>query len=309
MEQAIWSRPLKGGQDFWDVYLFLLFRHNTFPPGHNWDIRRWEEPFAYKQKAGWDEAWRARTQLWATEDGEIVAVAHPANEHEAGIQINHMHRAYEPHVLDWCEANLSMDNTLSFFVWDYDSYRQRLLTERGFQPASSLHYLHQIRIPEMCPEKRRLPAGYTFRTIQWRNEEDAQKRADLLNTVNGGSEHSAQAYLTFVINSRTYNDLLELLAVAPNGSFAAYVSIVLDDHNQHAILKSVCTHPEHEGRGLLDVLIQEGIRRLHERAVEIVSLTATSEKELEEYTPLAHGVTYTGRMWVKHYGADDSHKL
>lgn len=55
---------------------------------------------------------------------------------------------------------------------------------------------------------------------------------------------------------------LDLVAVAPDGRFAAYVGIPYDEFNQRGIFEPVCTHPDHRQKGLAKVLVQEGLHRL-----------------------------------------------
>jgi len=56
--------------------------------------------------------------------------------------------------------------------------------------------------------------------------------------------------------------MLDLVAVAPDGTLAAYVGMPYDASNRLGSFEPVCTHPDHRRRRLACVLMLEGIRRL-----------------------------------------------
>jgi hypothetical protein len=88
------------------------------------------------------------------------------------------------------------------------------------------------------------PGGYELRTTR-RDAADAGRMADLLNTTFGRTIHSAQEYLTFMERSPSFDDHLNLVAVAPDGVFGAHVGITVDHVNRLAIVEPVATHPAH----------------------------------------------------------------
>jgi N-acetylglutamate synthase-like GNAT family acetyltransferase len=59
--------------------------------------------------------------------------------------------------------------------------------------------------------------------------------------------------------------------VAPDGGFAAYIGIPYDEPNRYGIFEPVCTHPDHQRKGLARALMAEGLLRL--RALGAVDVT------------------------------------
>jgi ribosomal protein S18 acetylase RimI-like enzyme len=94
---------------------------------------------------------------------------------------------------------------------------------------------------------------------------DAERMAKLLNAAFRRTQHTGHEYRTFMTSSPSFEHLLNLVALAPDGSFAAHVGVTYDAVNRHGIFEPVCTHPDHVRNGLARALINEGMRRLAQR--------------------------------------------
>ena len=91
---------------------------------------------------------------------------------------------------------------------------------------------------------------------------------------------------------------LDLVAVAPDGSFGAYVGIAYDDANRRGILEPVCTHPDHRRHGLARALILEGLTRLEARgAVDATAETGSREAANALFAGLDLTGTYRASSW------------
>jgi ribosomal protein S18 acetylase RimI-like enzyme len=72
------------------------------------------------------------------------------------------------------------------------------------------------------------------------------------------TENLAQLYT----EASFYNDELDLVVEAPDGSFRAFVTVRIDPISRMAELEPVGTHPDHRGLGLGKAVCAEGIRRV-----------------------------------------------
>jgi ribosomal protein S18 acetylase RimI-like enzyme len=127
--------------------------------------------------------------------------------------------------------------------------------------------------------------------------------AGLLNASFGRTVHTAAEYRTFATRSPSFRHELNLVAIAPDRSFAAHAGFTLDEANRHAIIEPVCTHPDHRQLGLGSALIGEGLRRLRDLGA------ATCDVETGDMIPAnalyrSIGFTeeYRGHQWRKDVG-------
>ena len=74
--------------------------------------------------------------------------------------------------------------------------------------------------------------GYTLRTTDPENLADCRQIAAILNAAFNRTFHNAEEYQTFTRLAPCFHRDLDLVAVAPDGSFAAYVGIPYDEANR-----------------------------------------------------------------------------
>ena len=74
-----------------------------------------------------------------------------------------------------------------------------------------------------------------------------------------------------------YRRDLDVIAVASDGSIAAFCTIFYDDYTRSAVTVLVGTAVEHWRRGLGKAVITEGLRRLKEMGCTLVFSTAHNE--------------------------------
>jgi mycothiol synthase len=262
----ITHHPMRGDADFWQVHDLLVESYRATPLGFNWDIRRWEGKRFYSAETQWDPRWAERCHLWEAEDGLVVAAAHPDGEGEACLQVRPGYRHLEEEMLAWAEAQLAAPSgdgrRLSTFVWKYDQQRQRLLEERHYEKSPYGGVTRRLFLGDRVVSEPRLAEGYYLRVTQPQEIEDCQRIADLLNAAFNRDFHTAAEYQNFARHAPSFRQELDLVAVAPDGSFAAYVGIPYDERNRRGIFEPVCTHPNHRRKGLAQALMIEGLRRL-----------------------------------------------
>ena len=93
---------------------------------------------------------------------------------------------------------------------------------------------------------------------------------------------------------------LDLAAEAPDGGFAAYVSVTYDEANQRGIFEPVCTAPAHRRRGLAKALMVEGLHRLKEFGAKNVYLgTGDMVPANRLYEAVGFTEAYKGYIWRK----------
>ena len=90
------------------------------------------------------------------------------------------------------------------------------------------------------------------------------------------------------------------MAVAPDGSFAAYAGIPYDESTRHGIFEPVCTHPDHQRKGLARALMLERLRRLKALgAADVTVETGDMIPANRLYDSLSFTETEKGFVWRK----------
>jgi len=91
--------------------------------------------------------------------------------------------------------------------------------------------------------------------------DDIQKRVDVHRAAFAPSRMTVAKH-TAVMAAPTYRPDLDLAIVAPDGSFAAFTIVWIDEANRIGMFEPLGTHPDHQRRGLGRAIIAEGLRRL-----------------------------------------------
>jgi mycothiol synthase len=285
--------------DYEGIRRLLIKTQNACPVGLNWGIRRLEGKRWYDPSPTGDPDWYKNSRLWETAGGELVGWVHQDGMSYPYIEIQPDYRFLEGEMIVWAEEHLAVDGRIHFFVYDYDIHRQRILTERGYQETADGGVIYHLRFGKQPLVEPRLADGYTLRTTNSEDGRDAQQIADILNAAFNRDFHNALEYQQFTRNATCFVQDLDLVAVAEDGRFAAYVGVPYDAYNQQGIFEPVCTHPDHQQKGLAKALMQEGLRRLRARgAINVVVETGDMIPANRLYSGLGFTEMYQGRYWV-----------
>lgn len=276
------------------------------PIGFNWDMRRLDGKRFYNADLAANRLLQRPVQLWETEAGRLVGYIVSESPGDAHLQVHPDFRYLEAEMVAWAEANLAVvapdrsQRELEIYVYEYDVLRQQILTSRGYEKMSYGGMCRHMRLgaqPLPAPE---VAAGYTLRTTDPTDLSDCQRIADLLNAAFGRDFHNAQEYQHFAQYAPCFHRELDLVMVAPDGSFAAYVGVPYDDANRRGIFEPVCTHPAHQRKGLARALMLEGLHRL--RALGAFDVTVDTGDAVAAnafYTAMGFTEAYKGCGWRK----------
>ncbi|MBP7998885.1 MAG: GNAT family N-acetyltransferase [Chloroflexi bacterium] len=305
--QHISTRPLR--RDDYDQIVHLLQESIPLAPvGFNWDIRRWEGKCWYDQDSNGDPNWHLNSQVWLTDNAQIIGLAHPDGPGYPYLEVHPDYRHLEMEMIIWAEENLTeakregTGRQIHFFVFEYDAHRQRLLSERGYEKMNYGGVTRQLRFGHMPLPQPELSAGYTLRTTNPEDPNDAQQIANLLNVAFKRTFHNAGEYQQFTRRAICFHQELDLVAVAPDGYFAAYVGVPYDEKNRRGMFEPVCTHPEHQQKGLAKALMQEGLLRLKQWGAQTVVVeTGDMIPANRLYTSMGFTEIYKGYEWKREW--------
>jgi GNAT superfamily N-acetyltransferase len=111
-----------------------------------------------------------------------------------------------------------------------------------------------------------LPEGFRLRPVA--GEAEIEARIGVNNAVWTGSLVTPERYRA-VCGLSTYRQDLDLVAVAPDGSLAAFAIGWLDAKNRVGQLEPVGSHPDYRRLGLGKAIVQECLRRMQAHGAEL----------------------------------------
>lgn len=160
-----------------------------------------------------------------------------------------------------------------------DHARIALLQRHGFtqQAVRTLHFTRSLTEP--LPEPA-LPAGYAIRPVAGVAEVAALVA---LHRAAFGTEHMTAAERLSWMRTPDYDPSLDLVAVAADGSLAAYCFCAIHREEndlsgrQDGSTDPVATHPDHQGRGLARALLCAGMTLLRARGADRAILGTSSD--------------------------------
>jgi GNAT superfamily N-acetyltransferase len=290
--------------DFWRMRALLIDTVPIAPIGFNWDMRRLDGKRFYEADIETNTLLGRPVQLWETSDGRLAGFVLPEGSGDAHFNVHPDYRHLEGEMIDWALAHVTAPTPdgprLEIYTYEYDVLRQRLLAERGFQKSEHWGMIRHLRLGMQPLARPHVAEGYTIRTTQPDDMADCQRMADLLNAAFRRDFHNAEEYHNFCRLAPSFHPDLDLVAVAPDGSFAAYVGVPYDDVNHRGIFEPVCTHPDHQRKGLAGALMQEGLLRL--KAIGAVDATVDTGDMVPAnrfYDSMGFTEAYRGFIWQR----------
>ncbi|MFN8488952.1 MAG: GNAT family N-acetyltransferase [Caldilineaceae bacterium] len=250
-----------------------------------------------------DPAVLSKVRLWFDPFDLLVAFTWPGKG-QIDVMLRPNHRIVEEEILTQAEAEhrqaLSPDTPSSAFCyWSYDidGVRNTLLTEHGYTRTNEFLVFHTLPLDRL-PEPPTLPTDYTIRHVT--GEVDLEARVAVHRAAFHPSRMTVEKHRA-VMASPTYRPELDLVAVAPDGSFAAYTIVWFDEANRMGIFEPVGCHPDYQRRGLASAVMIEGLRRLRELGATVAHVNSHLDDSAGAglYRSLGFNVTVRIYAWEK----------
>lgn len=152
----------------------------------------------------------------------------------------------------------SSDGSFTIDVADCDTPRQAALLAAGYTAAGEPHMVITTRSLSTPIPASDLPPGYTIRAAAGLHE------ADKLAAVHRGAFNSTWDAETYarVMQTPGFRIDHELVVVAPDGTFAAFLIYWTDAVTKSGLFEPVGCHRDHQRRGLTKALMFEAMRRM-----------------------------------------------
>lgn len=302
----ITARALRTEDDWWRVRDFIIATHPLTPTGQNWEHRRWDGHRFHGERPLPMRRFKETVRIWEAA-GRIVGVVNPEGGGDVHLQVHPGYRSLEPEMLAWGEEHLaisapdgSAEKTVVTFAYDYDTVRRRNLEARGWKRSDERSVARRLRLAAVEPPTVPSIDGYVLRSTSANEPELAQRMADILNAGFGRITHTAREYATFMENAPGFAHELNLVAEAPDGTFAAHVGCNFEHRNAVGIYEPVCTHPQHRQAGLARALMIEGLHRFRTLgATDVYVETGEDPAANALYDSVGFAEAYWGSSWRK----------
>ena len=194
----------------------------------------------------------SESRLWR-EDGRLVGWGWVTGGTELEYQVRPSHRALLDEILDWADPN-------ELLVPSHHADAIARVERHGLvhMPNAPWMRLNERSLDDL-PEPQ-LPDGYTLRTVE---EADWPSRAAAHRSAFQPSRFRDDVY-AFVRETPAYRAELDCVAIAPDGTVAAYALAWLDELNRVGEFEPVGTHADHQRRGLGKAVNLFALHRLRE---------------------------------------------
>lgn len=193
-----------------------------------------------------------KIRLWL-DGGDLVGFSHFAAPGTLDLMLDPARPDVLRAVLAWLpgaaaepHGDVAPARTMGVWALESDPATIAILEEHGLQRRDA-GYVYWSRSLEPPPPEPVLPAGYTLRHFE--GEVELAQRVAVHQAAFAPSRLTIERY-TKAMSNPPYRRDLDVVVVAPDGSFAAFCIGWLDETIGVGELEPVGTHPAHQRRGL-----------------------------------------------------------
>lgn len=243
-----------------------------------------------------------RARIWLDGSGTVVALTWPTSEQTETI-IHPDHRALEEETIVWSEEQRAGSTPedgqpleLNVSAFDDDDVRIEILTRRGFERKDD-HLVYRRRPTDDLPDVT-LANGYQLRDMN--GTPDLEQRTAAHRSAFTNSKMGVERYPR-IMSAPTYRADLDLVAVAPDGTYAAFCIVWFDPVSELGVFEPVGCHADHRQRGLASAVMAEGMRRVGDLGARTVAVCARGGDVASNRLYESLGFRFVGEIhtWTK----------
>ncbi len=307
-------RNYQNEEDFWRIRAFLrkVFVLNEFKelswPAARLDYWRWHVRRIIEQAP-----LSSCVFLWETLEGEIGAVINPEGNGEACLQvhpefqsaelIDSMVRTAQDHLY-----GTTPEGKKRLIVWAHegDAERQSVLKGCGFEKKEDFTWQERQRqrgLDQPLPEFP-LAEGYTVRPLGGPEEIPSRSWASWRAFHPDSPDEDYQGWDWYHPNIQCqpmYRRDLDIVAIAPDGSVAAFTTLWYDDVTRWGYFEPVGTVPEHQKKGLGKAVIVDAMRRMKAMGGMSVGVSGYSVPANKLYASVFSTECLVVAPWIKEW--------
>lgn len=238
---------------------------------------------------------------------EALILFHAIRSSAWGLLV-HPHRrdaGLEAALVAWAEQHLrhllSASGSASAWITsealDCDTPRRDILASRGYVAAPDPDFYVTTRSLQGELPVSVLPDGFSIRAVAGEYEADA---VQAVHASAFGRAWQPGEYLQ-VMRSPSFHIEHELVVVAPDGRFAAFLVYWLDPISKSGLFEPVGCHSGFQRRGLTKALLYEGLRRMAAQGMTMAMVVHEAPDDNPAATALYRSVGFTPKYGSNEY--------
>lgn len=216
----------------------------------------------------WLQRARNEIRIWETSDGKVAGFCWFSAPNWVDVQVDPIHSndgKLEAEMIAWASQQASTQANpapleMHVDAFDGDERKLGVLRSLGFNPDGPQQYTYYAQSLAGRPHPPPVPDGAAVRAVA--GDTDIADRVAIHREVWHPSRLTAELYQE-VRRAPGYRPDLDLVAVAPDGRFAAYTICWYDPVNRIGEFEPVGTRAEYRRQGYGRAVIAEGLRRLY----------------------------------------------
>jgi len=316
-------KAYKPDTDFMRIRDFLIDTFTLYQKPFNWLIGRWNfcrycviphhsyynvRSFAVPTRPQHhyrDELplWEKTIGIWENENGNIVGAVNAENEEpgEVWFQIHPDYTCLYDEMVTYAEEHLAdrVDNLGYVKLYINDGCQlEGIARARGYRKLK--YCMHHLEYTINALPAPQLPEGFVIKSVL--EEDDVDKRRIAKSIAFGGryapSLWAPAPAFREIQQAPDYRKDLDLFIVAPNGEYASFCTIWIDEKNKYGNFEPVGTHAEYQHMGLGRALLMEGFRRMAQYGVT----RSFMDSQNRFYRKVGFRETpYSYSTWIKYF--------
>ncbi|QRN84123.1 GNAT family N-acetyltransferase [Chloroflexota bacterium] len=237
-----------------------------------------------------------RVRLWRDPDDRLAGFV------IKGIKLVHPQtRSNDPallgEILAWVvEHWASPDRTTSVMAYDWDTRRQVVLLQNGYEPVRVIEEVRIYDLNEAYPEPY-LPEGFRFSSVA--DERNPQARVALENAI--WEAQLDEAWYRGKSSSPHYFPNLDLLVISPEGQSAAAALVWPYPETGAGEIDPLGTHPDFRRLGLARAIVLHSFKQMQALGLHLAYIASDVENQVVNtlYDSLNPAEVYQGILWSK----------
>ncbi len=267
---AHYQRPYNWLIERWNFCRYFVTPVHTYYNIRHFGVPTQSQAFYRDEVAVWEKT----VGVWETSQGEIAGVVHSENEQpgEVWFQLHPHYSHLCAEMLDYAEATLADRGDGWCFTKLYlpnGTLLEELAEQRGYRRLGEpRRYLVAAIHPGSIPEPN-FPQGFVLKSVAEEDDVDKRRMAKAMSFGEGLAPSDWAPAWTYRELQRApdYRADLDWVVVAPNGDYAAFTTIWVDEKNAYANFEPVGTMRAYQGLGLGRSLLYAGFREMARRGM------------------------------------------
>jgi len=217
---------------------------------------------------------QANTWLWFDES-QLIGYAYVDDFRNLRWEIeNEYVEQIGTEIVEWGEScirkKLEKEGAATLDASCKEDYTAKIsfLKWHGFCQTDELTIGMIRRLDKPIPEPE-LPAGFVIRSVMGVQEAEAIAST---HRAAFGTDYMTTENRLAIMNTSEYDPSLDLVAVAPDGTIAAYCTCSVNEPNKEGSTDPVATNPRFQRMRLARALLLTGMKMLKERGMETACL-------------------------------------